>query len=177
MDDYLTVKEVATACDVSLRTVRRWLANKELEGAFQDPEGERRWHVPPLAIIDRLPSEADKDGTSPKKRGSLQHQLTETRHALDLEVNRRIAAERLADERKERIDEQVKAISFYQAALEAPRAEAPPAKPKKRTGKTLQELLDDETDVDPKVEVLVDSKYDQIDRSKDSASKKKWWKR
>ena len=226
MADYLTVKEVAEACDVSLRTVRRWLSNRELEGAFQDPEGERRWHVPPLAIIDRLPSEADKDGTSPKKRGSLQHQLTETRHALDLEVNRRIAAERLADERKERIDEQVKAISFYQAAIEAPREikldppKAQTPKPKK-SRRTMKEQIDDDAakaspedvfgaellksltdpgsnstkeampelarslaqqlaedeDTSPAVEAEVDARYEQIDRAKESASKKKWWRR
>lgn len=173
MADYLTVKEVAEACDVSLRTVRRWLSNRELEGAFQDPEGERRWHVPPLAILDRLPSEADRDEANPKKRGTLKHQLVEARHALDLEVNRRIAAEKLVEAHKERIDEQVKAITFYQAAIAAPVVESSTSKPRKKQAKTIEQLLDDETDVDPKV---VDSQYEQIDRAKDSA-KKKWWKR
>ena len=178
MADYLSVKEVAEACGVSLRTVRRWLANRELEGAFQDPEGEKKWHIPPLSILDRLPSGSDTDEADPKKRGTLKHQLSEARHSLELEVNRRIAAEKLVEAHKERIDEQVKAITFYQAAIEAPKFEAPVTKYKKRTPKSVVEMLDNEPDTtDPNIEPNDYDKVEQVERAvADSKKKKRWWR-
>ncbi len=93
----LSVKAAAEACHVSLRTVRRWLANDELAGATQRADGV--WEIPPPAIVGKLKSDYEDEETDPKKRGTIKAELAQTKKELEIEQLRRIYAERNAEER------------------------------------------------------------------------------
>lgn len=131
MSDTLTPREAAERCRVSLRTMRRWLAAGELEGATRDDEG--RWHIPPAAILGRLPTGAVPEAPPPSS-----DELAELRAALELERTRRQAAERLADAERARAEAVERALEDVSLALRAlsagteTGAAQPPPEPERR---------------------------------------------
>lgn len=117
----LTPREAAERCRVSIRTMRRWLAAGELEGAFRTADGH--WNIPPHALMGRLPRSKPAPEPTPVVAAPTSppvgDAIVELRLELAIERERRAAAEQLADERGRRADELGQALERALGALEA----------------------------------------------------------
>jgi len=127
----LTVSEVVDRFEISRATLKRRLATGELTGANKDTTGT--WRIPIeslhsaqikakktwLTELAHEPIELAHELAQPEK--ALQIRVSELERELAHELAQRVMAERIAEERKERITDLQRAMAMLEAT-------APPAK-------------------------------------------------